>query len=98
MSGGHYDYKYAFILDFAHDLRDDIEKNDEFSEETIASLHLCQANIEKSGLIAREVDYLFSGDSGEETFKIALYEIEMQCARDNVKNLENKIKLLREKG
>jgi hypothetical protein len=73
MSGGSFDYNCFRISQFAADLAAMIEENDseggeEFSLETIGTLRKCQAIIALAGELAHHIEWLYSGDHGEETF------------------------------
>lgn len=82
MSGGHFDYNCFKIAQFAEDLQDEIilnndESKDElgdsrghqYSEETIEILQDCQKVIELAGKMAQDIEWLYSGDIGEESFR-----------------------------
>lgn len=81
MSGGHFDYNCFRISEFAEDLQREIDQNDdkttdswgnavgfEFSKETIEKLQTVQKIIETAGNLAKETEWLYSGDLGEETY------------------------------
>lgn len=81
MSGGHFDYNCFRISQFADDLLHEIEINDDesvgdfgyrrgrgFRAGTISRIKKCHSIIERSGKLAREVEWLYSGDHGEESF------------------------------
>jgi hypothetical protein len=81
MSGGHFDYGCFRISQFAYELKHEIEINgdeakDEFGDnigygfgkETMARLMTAQQIIETAGKLAREIEWLYSGDHGEESF------------------------------
>ena len=69
MSGGHFDYKCFEIRGFADDLRNELETNEHsYSEETLERLKVAQAIIGKAAQLAYEIEWLFSGDTGEVTF------------------------------
>jgi hypothetical protein len=81
MSGGHFDYGCFRISQFAEELKHEIDINDDtsenqygeqrghgFSEETMEHLRKAQKLIELSGSLAREIEWLYSGDHGEESF------------------------------
>lgn len=86
MSGGHFDYNCFRISQFADELKHEIEINNStetddygykigagYNEKTIATLKKCHQIIEMAGKLAREVEWLYSGDHGEESF-LALVE------------------------
>lgn len=81
MSGGHFDYKCFAISGFADELLHEIELNESvekdcfgydvglhYSEETMRRLTLAHQLITIAGKLAREVEWLYSGDHGEESF------------------------------
>ncbi len=81
MSGGHFEYNCFRISQFADDLLHEIQINkskkrnewDEvtacnFNENTIQILKECHLIIETAGKLAREIEYLYSDDHGEESF------------------------------
>lgn len=78
MSGGHFNYKYFDINSFAEELKhdNDIEtKSGVWSDKTITLLIGCQELIEQAGKLAREIEWLYSGDHGEESFAELVYKI-----------------------
>lgn len=77
MSGGSFDYNCFRISTFADDLMARIETNgvydengygDGFASETIEMLKRCHAIIEKAGILAHHIEWLYSGDHDEESF------------------------------
>lgn len=71
MSGGHFDYSCFRISQFVEELQHELDTNEtraELSDDTIKVLKECQKIIEKAGKLAREVEWLYSGDHGEESF------------------------------
>lgn len=81
MSGGHFDYNCFAISRFAEDLEHEINVNDseekneygdnigfKFDKKTIVVLQKCQNKIRMVGLLAKEIEWLYSGDHSEETF------------------------------
>ncbi len=77
MSGGSFDYKCFAISQFAEELKNKIDENNRedeygyahnFSPRTIVALEKSQQLIERVGKIAKEVEWLYSGDTGEDTF------------------------------
>lgn len=91
MSGGHFDYNCFKISQFAEELRHEIETNDtprgdsdyapRFSEETLAILKHCHDFIERAGDYAKEIEWLYSGDHGEDTFTEFIKQIGMKKTR-----------------
>ena len=72
MSGGYFNYNCFRISQFADDLDHEIKENgrniDVLSDETIEILTRCCQEIADAGEIAKEIEWLFSGDHGEESF------------------------------
>ena len=81
MSGGHFNYHCFRISQFAEDLQHELEINDSdelnqygdpigrgYEPETVAVLTRCQAIIAQAAQLAREIEWLYSGDHGEESF------------------------------
>ena len=82
MSGGHFDYKSFQINDFADLLKHELEINDcqrvdkcgdtigyNFDEETVDVQCRCLNWIQKAADLAKEVEWLYSGDHGEDSFR-----------------------------
>jgi hypothetical protein len=80
MSGGHFNgnrYIYYQVYQFADELENEIERNNikdewgyapELSEETLSLLRQKVSEIRKISEEMRHIDYLYSGDHGEESF------------------------------
>jgi len=77
MSGGHFEYAYHRVEDFAEQLKRDIAKNkikDEFgyvrnySDETIKNLKAVEKLARLTGQLMYNAEWLLSGDDGEEEF------------------------------
>ena len=80
MSGGHFNgsrYVYHQVSQFADELEHEIDHNNveegcdcapEFSEETLSYLRQKVSEIRKIAEDMRHIDYLYSGDHGEESF------------------------------
>jgi hypothetical protein len=88
MSGGHFNYNCFRISDFADELQHEIATNDDeteddfgctrgnqYDEKTIANLKAAHAIIKKAGELAREVEWLYSGDHGEDSFNKLMDEM-----------------------
>lgn len=82
MSGGHFEYNCFRISQFAEDLQHELdincsEERDNYNDpigscyepETIEMLINAQAVIAYAGKISREIEWLYSGDHGEESFR-----------------------------
>ena len=77
MSGGHYDYICHKITSFADDLQRDLDNNQTrnsygfyygFSDDTMKVLEEIKKMAVIFGYLAHHVEWLYSGDYGEETF------------------------------
>lgn len=77
MSGGHYDYVQYKIDQVADEVYQDILNNskkdewghcNDFSEETLERFRECENCLRIAAAMLQRVDYLISGDDGEETF------------------------------
>lgn len=79
MSGGHFDYIQYRIMQAADEVEQYIhrcESNEtdecgykpEYSEETIAKFRECERTLRLGGEMLNRVDWLASGDDGEENF------------------------------
>lgn len=86
MSGGAFDYAFSRVSNFADELECKIEKCDEvdqwgdkpnyFEPEVIAKLRQIKAIAEHAALLMKEVEWLYSGDTGEESFSRRVREIQ----------------------
>jgi len=81
MSGGHFDYKCFIISQFAEELQHAIEINSDdslgeygtpigacFSDGTLFRLKRAQQIIDTAGNLAKEIEWLYSGDHGDDSF------------------------------
>lgn len=73
MSGGHFDYRQYYIDDIVHELREMIESNNDehgyaFSDKTIEKFKIALDILKQAAIMAQRIDWLISGDDGEETF------------------------------
>ncbi len=93
MSGGHFDYLQFRIEDVAGDLKREIADH-LTNDESITTERLKETvlTLEKAAIMLHRVDWLFSGDDGEESFNqrweedlAALMKIHEE--RDNVDDL-----------
>lgn len=86
MSGGHFgDYDYYKVSQFADELEVEIENNDKPDEygwkhnhdpEVIDYLEAQIPKLRKMAEIMRAVDYLYSGDYGDDSFLLRVKEVE----------------------
>ena len=80
MSGGHFnsnEYIYYQVSQFADELESEIENNDRkdewgycpgYSEEVLSYLREQIPILRKMSQVMRDIDYLYSGDHGEDSF------------------------------
>ena len=80
MSGGHFnsnEYIYYRVYQFADELESEIKNNKQkdewgysrdFNDETLALLRTKVHEMRKIAHAMREIDYLYSGDHGEDSF------------------------------
>lgn len=82
MSGGHFEGSF-YIYDIAEHIESLIEKNGKpeedgyvykFSDETIAKFRYAAKILKEAATYTHRIDYLISGDDGEETFHKRLVE------------------------
>ena len=88
MSGGHFNYNgyiYHQVYEFADELEKEIQNNrkekdseyaPEFNDEILSYLKNQVTVIRKVALIMKEIDYLYSGDHGEDSFLEFIKKIE----------------------
>ena len=85
MSGGSFDYAYARMHEFADDLRDMLsqqgQKKDGWEVGTwepavAAKLAEIAALVDYAAKLAKEAEWLYSGDTGEDTFMERVSKIE----------------------
>ena len=86
MSGGHFgNYDYYKVSQFADELESEIDNNgkedeygyaNNYSQETIEYLNQQLPKLRKMAEIMRIIDYLYSGDIGDNNFFKRIQEIE----------------------
>ena len=87
MSGGHFDYNQHRITDIADEVQSLVESNDSnepnewggfkgnhYSEETVKRFKQAVVVLRMAHCMAQRIDWLVSGDGGEETFHKRLNE------------------------
>lgn len=83
MSGGHFDYQQYRISDIAEEIRNIIKNNDVenefgnkrgYSNETIKKFWKAVELLEEGAIYAQRIDWLLSGDDGEDSFHKRLRE------------------------
>ena len=72
MSGGHFDYAQGYIHRIADELEHVIFHNDELSAETLAQFKTGQIFLRKAYVYVQRIDWLLSGDDGEDNFHTRL--------------------------
>ena len=86
MSGGSFDYAYARMHEFADDLRDMLsqqgQKKDGWEVGTwepavAAKLAEIAAIVDHAAKLAKEAEWLYSGDTGEDTFMARVEKINL---------------------
>ena len=84
MSGGSFEYGHFRISGFAEELAMKIHENNtkdeygwsnDFCKETIERLKHAHHIIEKTGELAKEIEWLYSGDTSDESFCNAYDEL-----------------------
>ena len=81
MSGGHFEYQQYRIDDIVREIEDLIEQNNSnelgehgypvgrgYSEETITKFKEALTTLRRGAIMAQRIDWLVSGDDGENTF------------------------------
>ena len=83
MSGGRFDYKQFYIGDIAEKIRAIIEHlpEGEYSSETIREMKNGANTLEVAAIYAQRIDWLLSGDDGEDSFHSRL-EDELSLDRE----------------
>jgi hypothetical protein len=80
MSGGHFDYKQYNIDIIVDEIEQIITKNDDpdhyygYSQNTIRQFKLALFKLKEAAIYAQRIDWLVSGDDGEESFHSRLRE------------------------
>jgi hypothetical protein len=76
MSGGEFGYAYGRVEYFCELLTDKINNKEyAFSEETSSLLEDILDGVEIAGELMKEVEWLYSGDTGEDSFQENIEEI-----------------------
>lgn len=81
MSGGSFNQAWIRAGHFAEGLKELLDHPTEeeiFHHETIAKLREIENKVLQAGKLMREVEYLYSGDTGNETFLERVAEIEKE--------------------
>lgn len=84
MSGGHFDYDQYRIRRIADEVEQlIIDNSNEFSQETIEEFKIGLEYLKKAEVYTQRIDWLVSGDDGEDTFHNRL--------QSELKNLESEL-------
>ena len=77
MSGGRFNYAYSRVQVFAEDLRQKLDADEEgFLPATVAKLAEIQRLAEKTAALMRAAEWLYSGDTGDESFMREVAQVE----------------------
>ena len=85
MSGGSFDYAYRRMLDFADDLRCKLAQQGQvidgwtvgtWEPQVAAKLAEIAVLVDHAAKLAKETEWLYSGDTGEDTFMERVAKIE----------------------
>lgn len=77
MSGGSFDYAYEKVVSFANDLKESLENEPDFySQLVVNKLKEIERIADKTAKLMKEVEWLYSGDTVEESFMERVREIE----------------------
>ncbi len=74
MSGGHFGYKQWAISDITDELENVIASNTDYSPEVIQEFKKGLDYLNKAQVYTQRIDWLLSGDDGEESFLNRLSE------------------------
>jgi len=106
MSGGHYDDRYGQVRDLADAICGDVEKHsktftDDYGETITAfprpvldAMRRCAAALEGAANAARDVEWLMSGDYGEDSFLKAAKKWSIEKTAAETKLVEYVLKQL----
>jgi hypothetical protein len=72
MSGGHFDYRQGAIFDVADSIEGEIYGNRLTDPKTVAEFQTAVDLLRRAHIYAHRIDWLLSGDDGEETFHTRL--------------------------
>ena len=80
MSGGSFDYAYLKVWEFSESLKNildgkDEEYTDQFSPEIKRALRRIQRQADEMSELMKAVEWLYSGDTGQDTFIKEIEEI-----------------------
>ena len=89
MSGGSFDYAYSRVNVFADELANKLDRNDVeedgwkygFEPATVEKLREIEALARKTSEMMKEAEWLYSGDTGDESFMERVRKIEASNAK-----------------
>jgi hypothetical protein len=76
MSGGHFDYAYWRADQFADQLDEELVKETEWTPEVLQKLQRIVQLTRITAACMKEAEWLYSGDTGEDTFLERVHKIE----------------------
>ena len=91
MSGGHFDYRQHLITDLIQELEAISFEDTEFikdKETFLKVVDACITHLRLGYIMIHRIDYLLSGDDGEDSFYNRLFEELNKVKRDRTKILE----------
>ena len=69
MSGGHFDYRQGQVTDLAWEVDEIINnKSNNFRPETLDKMRVASATLRRAAHMLQRIDWLASGDDGEDSF------------------------------
>jgi hypothetical protein len=73
MSGGYFNHQQYIIKEIANDIEEYLKLNEyEYSEQTLKEFNQAVNILNKAYIYAQRIDWLLSGDDGEESFHVIL--------------------------
>lgn len=86
MSGGHFDYKQRAIEEIIEDLSQVIQANN-YSPDIMETFRDGLLTLKKAHIYVQRIDWLLSGDDGEESFRERLFTDWLQYLNENFKKV-----------
>lgn len=83
MSGGSFGYAFRRVEEFVEDLEKLMEEGEEFEVVTMKALEEIKELVRIAAKFMKEVEWLYSGDNGEETFCKRLEEIAARSGKED---------------
>lgn len=87
MSGGHFEYKQRAIEEIIKALSQVIEEN-KYSPDVMEKFREGLLILKKAHIYVQHIDYLLSGDDGEENFHKRLFTDQLEYLTENFKKVE----------